>query len=60
MYNLTYNTPYDQHIKKRVMNAHLRQHHLKGIINSHPEPTVFSNVRLIDGKPLEKMPRRNF
>lgn len=59
MYNLTFHTPYDQHIKKRVMGSHIRQHAQKSIISSFPEPTHFNNVHLGDGKLIEKFPKRN-
>ena len=59
MYNLTFNTPYDQHIKKRVMNAHLRQHHQTRFVNPYPEPMHFNTIRLGDGKVIDKLPKRN-
>lgn len=59
MYNLTFNTPYDQHIKRRIMNAHLRQHMQRDIVSPFPEPTIFSNVRLSDGKIIDKLAKRN-
>ena len=59
MYNLTFHTPYDQHIKKRVMRSHIGQHIQRGIVSPFPEPIHFNNIRLGDGKPIKKIQKRN-